>query len=279
MTVLRLLVVFLLISPSILANSGGVSRRAVLTSSGCGPNSCHGGVANAATVVRVVGLADGADLRVQAGQTIDITIVVANALAVASGVNIAVKSDINATSNAGTLAPKTGGGLTRLNNELTHSTPKTFSNGIVEFPFTWTAPQEPDTTYLHAIANAVNRNGRPDNGDQWNWMQPVRLIVEPVASVASDDRMSTHQLNLSPLPSHGDVHITIPEAVRGDVFAMYVIDATGTVVQRSTIRTEHTHIVTWNGRTTDGAHAPNGSYVVVLHGDRTILRGRAIIQR
>lgn len=278
MAALRLLLLLVLITPSTFANSGGVSRRAILTSSGCGPNSCHGGVANTATTVRVVGLADGTDLRVQAGQTIDITIVVANALAVASGVNISVKADINATANAGTLATKQGGGLTRLNSELTHSTPRNFSNGVVEFPFSWTAPAESDTVYLHAIANAVNRNGRPDNGDQWNWMQPVRVIVEPVSGVASEDRMSTHELDLRPLPAHGDVHVTIPEASRGEVFTMYVIDAAGTVVMQSTIRPE-SYVVTWDGRTSSGTHAPNGSYVVMLRGDRSILRGRAIIQR
>lgn len=260
------------------ANSGGVSRRAVLTSNGCGPSGCHGGSASTSTTVRVVGLADAADLRVVAGQSIDITIAVGNALAVATGVNIAVKTELNATMNSGTLTTKPGSGLTRLNSELTHSTPKSFADGVAEFTFSWTAPVQADTVFLHAIANAVNRNGSPDQGDKWNWMQPVRIIIEPASSVA-ESSPDVHTLDLRPVPSHGDVAITIPESARGEEYAMLVIDPAGVIVHRSTVHAGGAVVVAWDGRMANGVHAPNGSYVVVLQNERRVFRGRAVIVR
>jgi hypothetical protein len=145
-----------------LAYSGGITG---VTSSGC---TCHGAQSSATT------LSLSGNTTTRAGQTLNLTVVVAHSSRQAAGVNIAVKDQQG--QNAGTLAPATGSGLQLSNGELTHQQPKTMSNGQAAFSFTWTAPSTPGTYTLRAAGCAVNGNGNT-SGDAWNFLSPVTLTV------------------------------------------------------------------------------------------------------
>jgi hypothetical protein len=145
-----------------LAYSGGITG---VTSSGC---TCHGAQSSATT------LSLSGNTTTRAGQTLNLTVVVAHSSQQAAGVNIAVKDQQG--QNVGTLAPATGSGLRLSNGELTHQQPKTMSNGQAAFSFTWTAPSTPGTYTLRAAGNAVNGNGNT-SGDAWNFLSPVTLTV------------------------------------------------------------------------------------------------------
>jgi hypothetical protein len=145
-----------------LAYSGGITG---VTSSGC---TCHGAQSSATT------LSLSGNTTTRAGQTLNLTVVVAHSSQQAAGVNIAVKDQQG--QNVGTLAPATGSGLQLSNGELTHQQPKTMSNGQAAFSFTWTAPSTPGTYTLRAAGNAVNGNGNT-SGDAWNFLSPVTLTV------------------------------------------------------------------------------------------------------
>lgn len=145
-----------------LAYSGGITG---VTSSGC---TCHG-AQSSATILSLSG-----NTTTRAGQTLNLTVVVAHSSQQAAGVNIAVKDQQG--QNVGTLAPATGSGLQLSNGELTHQQPKTMSNGQAAFSFTWTAPSTPGTYTLRAAGCAVNGNGNT-SGDAWNFLSPVTLTV------------------------------------------------------------------------------------------------------
>jgi len=145
-----------------LAYSGGITG---VTSSGC---TCHGAQSSATT------LSLSGNTTTRAGQTLNLTVVVAHSSRQAAGVNIAVKNQQG--QNVGTLAPATGSGLQLSNGELTHQQPKTMSNGQAAFSFTWTAPSTPGTYTLRAAGCAVNGNGNT-SGDAWNFLSPVTLTV------------------------------------------------------------------------------------------------------
>jgi len=145
-----------------LAYSGGITG---VTSSGC---TCHGAQSSATT------LSLSGNTTTRAGQTLNLTVVVAHSSQQAAGVNIAVKDQQG--QNVGTLAPATGSGLQLSNGELTHQQPKTMSNGQAAFSFTWTAPSTPGTYTLRAAGCAVNGNGNT-SGDAWNFLSPVTLTV------------------------------------------------------------------------------------------------------
>lgn len=262
-----------------LSNSNGVSRRAVLTSAGCGPSGCHGGSKNTNTTVSVAGLAANADLQVVVGQALDFTISVKHPTAVASGLNVAVRTERNGSTNVGLLAASPSSGLRAQSGELVHASPKNFTSGEATFAIKWTAPTEPGTYYLHVIANAVNRNGGPDLGDQWNWMEPVKIVVSPTSHVNESSNLVSSTLDLRPIPAHGDVFMTIPDNASGETFAMSIVDAHGTVIYRRERTASVESVMHWDGRTANGAHAAPGTYVVVLTNERRVLHGRAIITR
>ena len=276
---LATLVLFCLAAASMSANSNGVPRRAVLTSAGCGPSGCHGGSKNTNTLVSVVGLPANTDLQAVAGQALDLTISVKNPTAVATGINVAVRTELNGATNAGTFMTAPTSGLRMQGGELVHSSPKNLVTGEATFSVKWNAPTEPGTYYLHVIANAVNRNGGPDLGDQWNWMEPVKIVVSNTSSVNERHDMVAQTLDLRPIPAHGDVFMTIPEHDGSESFTMAVVDAHGTVVYRRESTTMTERVIHWDGRTAEGTHAAPGTYVVVLTSERRVLHGRAIIVR
>ena len=221
----------------------------------------------------------GADLQVVTGQALSFNVRVEHPSAVACGINISVKTEMNGNTNAGVLAMQPGSNLKLQSSELVHSSPRNFQGGVVTFPVRWNAPSEPGTYYLHVIANAVNRNGGPDMGDQWNWMQPVKIVVSEASSVYDANAVVMSSLDLRPVPAHGDVMMSLPSEAAGEEYTMLVLDPQGQVIYRRENVSSEQGIVAWDGKTATGAHAATGSYVVVLHHERRVFRGRAIIIR
>ena len=168
------------ITISLIASQSGQTGVTSNPSLGC---YCHGnGSNNSATSL---GVSSPGGWTVAGGGTLsNITLTVSNSNSRPhAGVDIAVKTTQNGSTNVGTLTPTSGQGMWSLNGELTHQTPKTASGGVTTWNFSWTAPSTPGTYYLHAAGNAVNDNGGTDVGDQWNWMSIQAITVTGPSTV------------------------------------------------------------------------------------------------
>jgi hypothetical protein len=158
-----------------LASSTGRVMRTSTVDGGCGGSGCHGTSTSSSTSLSLV----SGELMVEPGSTNSYTIRLSNSQQPKAGINIAVKTSITGATNIGTLNAPTGSGLQVLVDELTHTSPKTISSGTVDFPFTWQAPDKAGVYYLRAVGNAVNESTTPE-GDQWNFMEPLQLIVRGI---------------------------------------------------------------------------------------------------
>jgi len=103
-----------------------------------------------------------------------------------SGIDVAVKNQVNGTQNVGTLTPETNSGLKILNGEITHSSPINCSNSQITYNFFWTAPQTEGSYFLQGAVLMGNGNGKEDSGDLWNWLQPVELKVKTTSNVENN---------------------------------------------------------------------------------------------
>jgi hypothetical protein len=214
------------------------------------------------------------------GQSIRLDVIVANSSPrPATGVNIGVKTDEAGLTNAGTLSLLPDPSSLRLDfsGELTHFSPRTMTGGTATFSFQWTAPESEGTVFLQAIANAVNRNGTPDPGDQWNFLQPIEIIVDNANSV--QQTLVTHATSVFPLPASHSVVVEAASAA-GESFDVRITDLLGAVIftDRHTADSESIRYV-WPSTTNNGVPANNGSYVVALTSDRRTIIGKAVIQR
>ncbi len=261
----------LLLHQSMNASSGGVIGRA--TASGCGGAGCHGS-RNSTTTVSVLEAVDGKVL-VPAGGSVTLTLRIAHSSATAAGCNITARTSLNGVAKAGALSTISGEGLQLFQNELTHSAPKTITGGVADFKFTWEAPPLNGTYFLHAAANAVNRNGNA-SGDQWNLMEAVQLVVSSVDNVFETGNAVS---SISPLPAHGPVTISAA-VVPGSPVHVSIIDAAGSVVRQETsIANTDTFQYVWDGRADNGSHVGSGTYAVAILNERKVFSGMAIIIR
>lgn len=88
-----------------------------------------------------------------------------------------VRAGTNIAASAGELSPVQGSGLQNIGDELTHTSPKAPSGGVVTFDFEFTAPNIEGTITLYANGNSVNFNEDP-NGDQWNYAANYQVLVQ-----------------------------------------------------------------------------------------------------
>jgi hypothetical protein len=119
-----------------------------------------------------------------------------------AGVNIAVKTTPTGVDDAGDLAVISGQLMRKRYGELTHSSPKQFSGGQVSYTFTWTAPLDEGTYYLQAVGNACNGDGREDEQDLWNYLQPIPIVVS-AASGIGETVVPAPLLKITPNPMTG----------------------------------------------------------------------------
>ena len=159
------------------ADPGGKTNSLLTSSGGCG--GCHGG-RSSNTTVSIISKSNS--FTVQPGTKAEFTAIVAHPSKSGAGINIGVKTSPSSNTNSGMLEVIAGQGLKKSSSELTHTSPKSMSNGKAEFNFTWTAPMQEGVYYLMATGNAVNRNGG-DSGDEWNFMTPIEVTVSSSTSV------------------------------------------------------------------------------------------------
>ncbi|NMO14496.1 hypothetical protein HPC49_32630 [Pyxidicoccus fallax] len=136
-----------LVSGSALATSAGqVGHSGKQANMTCMNSGCHtgGGAAPSVTIEGPDTLAPGA--------TGSYKLVITGGPAVRGGFNVAVD---NGTLTAGT-------GQRKQSEELTHSGPKAFTNGRVEFDFTLVAPASAGTINLFGAGNSADGKGTQD---------------------------------------------------------------------------------------------------------------------
>ncbi|MGB9665233.1 MAG: choice-of-anchor V domain-containing protein [Ignavibacteria bacterium] len=87
-----------------------------------------------------------------------------------------VRAGTNIAASSGELSIVQGSGLQKIGDELTHTSPKAPSGGVVTFDFEFTAPNSTGQVTLYAIGNSVNFNGST-SGDQWNFANDFIINV------------------------------------------------------------------------------------------------------
>lgn len=250
---------FILFSSStmLFAYPAGITGKLQQASGGCG--GCHGASSSNTTISMV---SKTGSFTVKPGTKLELTAVVAHPSKVAAGVNIGVKSAPNSNTNIGTLEVVAGQGLKKSASELVQSSPKDISNGRAEFTFTWTAPAQEGTYYLMATGNAVNRNGG-DSGDEWNYMQPIQLIVSYTTGIQEETPNSIVNVFPNPLQEYSIIEYHLP--FNGNV-SYSIINTLGQQVFKQDLGYQY---LGSHSTGLSGLHAliPSGQYILSLYTD------------
>jgi len=144
----------------------GIVGLTRLNGEGC---VCHNIEAATAVNVRIT----GPDSLAQ-GTTAEYTVTVTGGAVHSAGFNAAARTGLLSVSD--TSAKK-------IDSELTHTSPKVFTNDTVRWKFSYTAPASVMTDTLYAVGLSADGNGFPSSGDIWNHSPnfPVRVVsVIPV---------------------------------------------------------------------------------------------------
>src|SRR5690606_33844800 len=120
----------------------GVTGKTEKNGSGC---TCHNPTRDLSVMVQVT----GPDTLIK-GETGQYEISLSGGPAVAGGFNVAA--------HLGSLAPGDGSAQL-LGNELTHTSPKTFSGSSISWTFSFTALDEVYTDTIYSASNSVNGDG------------------------------------------------------------------------------------------------------------------------
>lgn len=266
----------IIVGPDAMASSGGIFGRTNQPGPGCGGPSCHGSSASTSTTLTLVEAVDGS-ITMARNEKRTFTILVANSNArPAAGVNVSVRQTQNASQRVGTFTIGDDGSTRIQQGEITHSGRRITTDGVATFTFSWTAPDTEGEYVMQAIGNAVDNNGSPGNGDQWNWMQSVRIVVSGTSSVRDNAPLP---LNMSPVPAHDVVSAAAP-AVAGESFDVTVMNAFGEIVLTDNIVAMSDVVrYVWNGTSSNGSVAAPGGYIITLTGTHRRHVGKAIIIR
>lgn len=263
---------------SLLASSGGITGRSVSPGAGCGPGGCHGAAGSPQLTSVSIKEAVNGVVTVAPNTRVTFTLSVANAAQTAAGFNVSVRATANGGIRIGTLDNNNDLDIRAVQGEVTHGTPRTMTAGVAEFTFGWTSPEATGEYYIHAVGNAVNRNGGADNGDRWAFLTPVKIVVTGTSSV--DERVVAHgAVNIAPVPAHHSVTVSADVAAGQDVL-VNVLDAVGNLVRSSNVVSNEDRLIyVWDGRTNDGTQAAPGTYTVAIIGERRVWTGKAVIVR
>lgn len=160
------------------ARSNGITGKTLLSDSpGC---TCHN--TNASSGVNVV-ISGPESMTPGAVATFQVEIF---GLGSAAGINIAA--------NGGSLEP-VDNSLKSSNGELTHTSPKSASNSVVQFNFQFTAPQSKGQVVIAATGNSVNENGT-NTGDFWNHAPNFTVNVDTTTILEYSRINLPNKLNL-----------------------------------------------------------------------------------
>jgi hypothetical protein len=147
------------------AYSTGITGVTLKNGDGC---TCHGPTPFENVFVQI----NGPDTLVY-NQSASYTVTVSGGPLSAAGTNIAASTGLLTTA---------GTGLQKIGDELTHTSPKSPSSGVVTFSFNYTAPSVTSTITLYANGNSVNLSGG-NEGDQWNFASNKTVVVLPFIPV------------------------------------------------------------------------------------------------
>jgi hypothetical protein len=183
---LLLIIIFL----SVLVYAGiqyesGVVGLTRLNGDGC---ECHGIEPNASVQVWIEG-PDSVFVR----DTVDFKILMTGGSSVNGGYNVATiygaLEAIDSFSQAMVY-------VDTLPLQLTHTMPRPFGNATVYWDFIYIAPDTTVTDTVYSVANSVNGDGNPQEGDDWNFGAnfPVVIIDNPVTV---ENEISPVQFHLS----------------------------------------------------------------------------------
>ncbi|HET6402500.1 MAG TPA: choice-of-anchor D domain-containing protein [Candidatus Kapabacteria bacterium] len=194
------------------------------TNQGC---YCHCSSANSSTTVTLATGSGSSPFTAAPSTAYTFTITVANSNENDGGCEIASYSGNGLA--AGT------DGLQLINGELTHSSPKAFTNNSCSWTFTYTTGSVAGWDTLYANGNAVNGDNMNDGGnctDKWNWapkyiihtVVPPKRIALGRSSISFGSVRVGHRIADSLLvSSDGDAAITISSSAMksGTQFSSY----------------------------------------------------------
>ena len=203
----------LLYASIVFAESRGMTGVTKKNGVGC---TCHDPSPSPGVIVTING-----PTVLSPNQTANYTVTVQGGPAVRAGTDIASSAGIlNVTSTV----------LQKVGDELTHSTPQPFTDGVATFTFSYTAPSTPGAYTIFANANSVNFNG-DNTGDQWNFA-PNKTITVTAATAVENASSVPHEFSLSqnyPNPFNPSTSISFDVARTGHL-TLTVYDISGRVV-------------------------------------------------
>jgi Secretion system C-terminal sorting domain len=166
-------IIIITVSILLFANSTGISGTTKKNNNlGCW---CHGTSPTVSVSVNIIGpdtLAPGATGNYE--------------LTISGGPLVRAGTDIAASS--GTLKPVSSD-LHLLSGDLTHSSPKAPSNGMVTFQFKYTAPSSAGTQTLYANGNSVNGDGKDNSQDKWNFAPNKTVVITNATGIAGGNNL------------------------------------------------------------------------------------------
>lgn len=185
------------------AKKNGKTGATNNNSKSCG--ECHASAPNSNVVVSIT--SETGSFEVEPESKTKFTLTIKSPSGVAAGCDIAVKSQLNGTTYAGTLEAVAGSGLGLSKNELVHTQPKSITNGQTSFDFYWIAPKTPGDYYLQAVALSANGNNKDDNGDIWNFAQTQIIKVKSPNSVELDAYSKPFVIYPNPISTNSQIII------------------------------------------------------------------------
>ncbi len=237
------------------ARNTGVANRTA-NNQGC---DCHG--ENASTQVLISAVSESGSFTVTPGSSTKFTITLSHPSMTKAGIDIAVKTSENGSTNGGTLAAVSSG-LKLSNGEIVHSAPASLVGGKVEFVVSWTAPASPGTYYLRVAGNAANGDGE-EGGDLWNWMTPIKITVDNLQEVS--EKSDSYSMHAFPNPLSQSVTISF-SAAPGEDYTLRIIDLNGRLMRTISGNSNNSfeNSVTWDGRNDAGQPLSGGTYFCVI---------------
>lgn len=204
--------------------------------------------------------------------TVDYKILMTGGPAVAGGFNIAVI--YGAIDSVDTLSHRMLF-LEGFPLELTHTMPNPFINDTVFWSFKYTAPDSIVVDTIYSVANSVNGDGNPQEGDDWNFGAnfPVVVMDNPVTI---DDDISPVQFHLSqnypnPFNPTTTINFQIPEI---SFVTLKVYDVLGSEIIKlvNEEKPAGTYQVNFNA-----AQLSSGVYIYRLQAGRSFIETKKMI--
>jgi hypothetical protein len=190
----------------------GVTRK---NGFGC---TCHNPSPSTGVTVTINGPAE-----LSANQTAQYTVTIQGGPAVRAGTNIAASD--------GVLSPGSTA-LQTIGDELTHTSPRAFENGVATFSFNYAAPATPGTYTMYANGNSVNFNG-DNTGDQWNFAPDKKITVKAVTAVGKPTEIPDGFTLAQNYPNPFNPATTISyQVTRSGHISLSVFDIRGTLVSK-----------------------------------------------